>query len=102
MSFKDIVTAKTRASGMSKSIYSLDYAHPLAACICNHVFVIGAELEERRPNYLFILVWIDNMAKSINKFCDVNLIESDNGAKGWLRVFLSIVDVVCMVDKRLT
>ncbi len=99
--FKEIRAASRRAVAMGKHIgWQPEFnSHPLAASIDNHTACIDVELNEPQPDYLAVLYWILNMARTINRYCDNNKIEGDKGAQYWLERFVWVRNTVADMEK---
>lgn len=68
--------------------------HPLAACIDNH----NACIEAEEKDAFSILVWLLNMARAINRFCNAIQIKDDPASQYWLERFLWCLSCCRLVD----
>lgn len=83
-------------------------AHSLAPCLSNYALVIDEEMREigeegpgayqRTQSYLFILCWIEAMARRINEYCDTQRVVGDDAAEYWLDRFMDYCDTVARMD----
>jgi hypothetical protein len=102
INIQEIQAARKRAASMGKPhAWRLEFdRHAMAACIDNHIACIDAEMENAPKNRDFIamLVWLHNMSKRINVFCDAHKIAGDEAAEYWLERFLWRADFPIQMD----
>jgi hypothetical protein len=98
----DIQSARKRCVSMGKPhAWRPEFdLHHLAACIDNHIACIDVEMEAapKDRDFFAMLVWLHNMAKRINAFCDGHKIAGDTAAEYWLERFLWRADCPIQMD----
>ena len=96
----EIKMAKKRCVGMGVfHAWRVEFdMHPLAATMDNYTACIDVEMDEAKPDFLAVLVWILTMARKINALCDSEKVVGNDGSEYWLERFLWRCDCVLQWD----